>query len=117
MKHLKRKRILHRERDQRRALIKSLLVNLILKEKISTTLAKAKEAQKKIERLISIAKKQNFNALRKIKQELPMKAAKKLYNQIAPLYLERKGGYTRIIKTYKRKIKDGSQLVILEFVK
>lgn len=117
MKHLKKGRKIHRERDQRKALIKSLATNLILKEKISTTSAKAKETQKKIERLVTIAKKQNLSAFRKLKEELPLKAAKKLYYQIAPMYLERKGGYTRIIKTSKRKIKDASPLVILEFVK
>ncbi|MGC8881017.1 MAG: 50S ribosomal protein L17 [Minisyncoccia bacterium] len=117
MKHLKRKRILHRKKDQRKALIKSLVVNLILKEKIKTTLAKAKEAQKKIERLITIAKKQNLTAFRRIKKELPLKVTKKLYYELVPKYLERKGGYTRIIKTYQRKINDASLLVILELVK
>jgi len=117
MKHLVRKRKLHREKDQRKALVKSLVNNLILKEKINTTLAKAKEAQKKVERLITIAKKQNLQSFRRIKKELPLKAAKKLYYEISPRYLLRKGGYTRIIKTLKRKIKDGSMLVILEFVK
>lgn len=117
MKHLKRKRILHRPKDQRKALIKSLMVNLILKERITTTLAKAKEAQKKIERLITISKKQNFNSFRRLRQDLPLKAAEKLYYQITPKYLDRNGGYTRIIKTYQRKIKDASPLVILEFVK
>ncbi|HPC31107.1 MAG TPA: 50S ribosomal protein L17 [Candidatus Paceibacterota bacterium] len=117
MKHLKRGRKLHRERDQRKALIKSLTTNLILQEKISTTLAKSKETQKKIERLITVAKKQNLSALRKLKEELSPKAAEKLYYQIAPRYLDRKGGYTRIVKTSKRRINDGSPLVILEFVK
>ncbi len=117
MKHLKRKRILHRERDQRKALIKSLVVNLIMKEKIKTTLAKAKEAQKKIERLITIAKKQNLTALRRLKQDLPSSALKRLYYNIAPQYLNRNGGYTRIVKTPLKRVKDATPLVILEFVK
>ncbi len=117
MKHLKKGRKLHRKRDQRKALIRSLVHNLILKEKIKTTLAKAKEAQKKIERLITIAKKQNLTAYRRLKKDLPKKSLNKLYYEIAPLYKDRKGGYTRIIKTMITRKGDGAELVILEFVK
>lgn len=117
MKHLKKGRKLHRKRDQRRALIKSLVHNLILKERIKTTLAKAKEAQKKIERLITIAKKRDLTAYRRLKAELPQKSLNKLYYEIAPLYKERKGGCTRIIKTMLWKKGDGSELVILELIK
>jgi len=117
MKHLKKGKKFHRKRDQRKALLKSLAANLILKEKIKTTSAKAKEAKSKVEKLITIAKKQNIVALRRLKENLPEKAANKLYYEIAPLYKDRKGGYTRIIKTSMKKVRDASPLVILEFVK
>jgi len=117
MKHLKKGKKFHRKRDQRKALLKGLAANLILKERIKTTLVKAKEAKSKVEKLITIAKKQNIVALRRVKENLPEKAANKLYYEIAPLYKDRKGGYTRIIKTSIRKVRDASPLVILEFVK
>jgi len=117
MKHLKKGKKFHRKRDQRKALLKGLAANLVLKERIKTTLVKAKEAKSKVEKLITIAKKQNIVALRRVKENLPEKAANKLYYEIAPLYKDRKGGYTRIIKTSIRKVRDASPLVILEFVK
>ena len=117
MKHLKKGKKFHRKRDQRKALLKGLAANLILKERIKTTSIKAKEAKSKVEKLITIAKKQNIVALRRVKENLPEKAANKLYYEIAPLYKDRKGGYTRIIKTSIRKVRDASPLVILEFVK
>jgi len=117
MKHLKKGKKFHRKTDQRRALLKGLAANLILKERIKTTLAKAKAARSKVEKLITMAKKQSVVALRRVKENLPEKAANKLYYEIAPLYKDRKGGYTRIIKTSMRKVRDASALVILEFVK
>jgi len=117
MKHLKKGKKFHRKKDQRKALLKGLAANLILKERIKTTSEKAKETKSKVEKLITIAKKQNLVALRRVKENLPEKAANKLYYEIAPLYKDRKGGYTRIIKTSIRKVRDASPLVILEFVK
>jgi len=117
MKHLKKGKKFHRKRDQRKALLKGLAANLILKERIKTTSVKAKEARSKVEKLITIAKKQSIVALRRVKENLPEKAANKLYYEIAPLYKDRKGGYTRIIKTSIKKVRDASALVILEFVK
>ena len=117
MKHLKKGKKFHRKKDQRKALLKGLAANLVLKERIKTTLVKAKEAKSKVEKLITIARKQNIVALRRVKEDLPEKAANKLYYEIALLYKDRKGGYTRIIKTSIRKVRDASPLVILEFVK
>ena len=117
MKHLKKGKKFHRKKDQRKALLKGLAANLILKERIKTTSVKAKETKSKVEKLITIAKKQNLVALRRVKENLPEKAANKLYYEIAPLYKDRKGGYTRIIKTSIRKVRDASPLVILGFVK
>jgi len=117
MKHLKKGKKFHRKTDQRKALLKGLAANLILQERIKTTSVKAKETRIKVEKLITIAKKQNLIALRKVKENLPEKAANKLYYEIASLYKDRKGGYTRIIKTSIKKVRDASPLVILEFVK
>ncbi|MGC8651016.1 MAG: 50S ribosomal protein L17 [Minisyncoccia bacterium] len=116
MRHLKEGKKFHRKTDQRRALLKGLMANLIMRGKITTTLSKAKETKKKIERLITVAKKQDLASLKRIKATLPDKASKKLYYEIAPLYLNTKGGYTRIIKTSLRKKRDASDLVILELI-
>jgi large subunit ribosomal protein L17 len=116
MKHLKKGRKFHRKKDQRKALLKSLAANLILRERIKTTLEKAKETKIVVEKLITVAKKQNLAALRDLKKKLPEKAANKLYYEIASLYMKRKGGYTRIIKTAERKIRDASPIAIIEFV-
>ena len=105
MKHLKKGRKFHRKRDQRKALLKSLAANLIIHEKIKTTLEKAKETKITVEKLITIAKKQDLVSLRNLKKKLPEKAANKLYYELAPLFANRKGGYTRIIKTSERRVR------------
>lgn len=117
MKHLKEGKKFHRKTDQRQALLKSLMTNLILKNKIRTTESKAKETKRKVEKLITIAKKQTSSSLKQVKKELPLKAAHKLYYEIAPLYLERHGGYTRIIRTSSKRKRDAAELVILELIK
>jgi large subunit ribosomal protein L17 len=116
MKHLDKGRKFHRTKDQRKALHKSLAANLILRERIKTTLEKAKETKITVEKLITIAKKQDIVSLRNLKKKLPEKAANKLYYEIAPVFNERKGGYTRIIKTSEKRIRDSSPLAILELV-
>jgi len=116
MRHLVKGRKFHRKKGQRRALFKSLINNLILKEKIETTEAKAKSIRPKLEKLITIGKKQNLAAFRILLARLPKKSAEKLYYQISPRYQNRQGGYVRIIKASKRRKKDGAKMVIIEFV-
>lgn len=115
MRHLKKIKKFHRKKGQRKALFKSLLNNLILKEKILTTEAKAKALKSMTEKLITSAKKQNLTALKILLSRLPEKSAFKLYHEVAPRYLNRKGGYLRVIKAMRRK-KDGSQTAVIEFV-
>jgi len=117
MRHFKKGRKLHRKIGPRKALLKNLAASLILKEKIQTTEARAKETQVFLEKLITTAKKQNLPAFRKLKASLPQKAAEKLYYHLANQYNERKGGYTRIIKLGRYRIKDGASLVVIELVK
>ncbi|MBI2021125.1 50S ribosomal protein L17 [Candidatus Giovannonibacteria bacterium] len=117
MKHLKKGRKLHRERGQRQALLKSLASSLILKNKIKTTLAKAKEVRPFAEKLVSVSKKNNFghNAFKEAEKFLPKSIAKKLVKDIAPKYKERKGGYTRITKLLPRKT-DSAKMAFIEFI-
>ena len=116
MKHLKAGRKFHRERGQRKALFRGLLNNLILKEKIETTEAKAKEIRPMAEKLVTKGKKQNLAALRQLMSQIPKKSAEKVYYEIAPRYLKRKGGYIRIIKTAEPRKNDAAKMAIIEFV-
>lgn len=114
MKHKKRGRKFGRKRDQRQALLKGLATHLILKEKIITTEAKAKEVRPVIEKLITKSKKQNLASIRYLAGCLPVKARKKIM-ELGQRYRERPGGYTRIIKLGPRK-RDAAKMAIIEFV-
>lgn len=116
MKKRKKGRKLHRERDQRKALLKHLFRALILDEKIKTTEAKAKEMVGLAERFITRAKTNDLSSRRYLLRFFTSSIVKKLMDNIAPRYVERKGGYTRIVKLGQRK-SDGAKMVIVEFVK
>jgi len=116
MRHLSKVKKFHRKRDQRRALFKILAHHLIMNEKIKTTTERAKYLRRIIEKLITIAKKQDLASLRRLLSKLPKKSAYKLFYEIAPRYLERNGGYTRVIKLPLRRKGDGAELSIIEFV-
>ena len=105
-----------RIRGRRKSFIQGLLNNLILEEKIQTTPARAKEIKPKIEKLVTIAKKNNLASLRLLTSRLPKKAAMKLYHEIAPKFKDRNGGYTRIIKLGISRKRDAAEQVMIEFV-
>lgn len=109
-------RELSRKRNQRRALLKTLAASLILKEKIATTRAKAKEVVPVVEKAITLCKKQNLSSRRRLMAILPERAVKKLMEVLGPRYLTRQGGYTRILKTENR-LSDNAQMAIIEFIK
>ncbi len=88
---------------------------MILKKKIKTSLAKAKEVRSLVEKLVTKARSGNFNSLRYAVKILPAKAVKHLMKEVAPRYADRSGGYTRIVKLGPRR-GDGVQVVIIEFV-
>lgn len=108
-------RKLKRVKGQRDALIKSMSGSLIMYERIETTVAKAKEVQRNVEKLITRAKKQDLASRRILSQRLPEKASQKLFSEIAKRYTDRPGGYTRIIKTGQRQ-SDASYMAFLELV-
>jgi large subunit ribosomal protein L17 len=105
-----------RKKGQRRAFKKGLASNLIMKERITTTSARAKELRPIIEKMITTAKKNNLASLRDLLSDLPKQSATKIYYEIAPRYKKRKGGYIRIIKTEKRRKRDGVELSVIEFI-
>ena len=116
MRHGKANRKFHRKKGERQALIKGLMNNLILKEKIETTEAKAKEIRPKIEKLITLGKDQDVASLRLLLARLPKKSAQKLFYELAVRYKEARGGYTRIIKSGKPRMGDGARMAVIEFV-
>ncbi len=109
-------RKLHRERDQREALIKGLADSLILHGHIETTLPKAKEVLPYVEKLITRAKKGDLHSRRLIISDLQtLNAAHKLVDEIAPKLKNRSSGHLRISKTTSRR-GDNAQLAVIEFV-
>lgn len=116
MRKRKKGRKLSRKRDQRKALLKSLARELILKEKIKTTEAKAKEVRPYLEKIITKAKKGDLAAIRNLARFFSKSIVKKLVKEIAPRYRERPGGYIRIIKLGPRK-SDGAKMAIIELIK
>ncbi|MFH0739752.1 MAG: 50S ribosomal protein L17 [bacterium] len=116
MNKQKQGRKFHREKDQRRALIKSLMRELFIREKIKTTEAKAKEIRRFIERAITKAKAGDLSARRYLLKYLSPAVTKKVVEDIAVRYKLRNGGYTRVIKLDPRK-SDGSKMAIIELVK
>jgi large subunit ribosomal protein L17 len=117
MKHQKRGRKFGRIRGRRKSFITGLISNLVLRERIKTTEARAKEIRPKVEKLVSLAKKQNLSSLRLLKSRLPSKSAAKLYYEIARKYENRPGGYVRILKTSQRRKRDAAPIAVVEFVK
>lgn len=117
MKHHKTQRKLGRVRKVRTGLLRSLVRNLVLHERIETTIAKAKELRPQIEKLVTLAKKDTLASRRLIASRLGNDAevSKKLHEVIAPRYKDRPGGYTRISKlgTFEDVKRDKT---IIEFV-
>lgn len=119
MRHLKKGRKLNRTASHRKALMSNMACSLIKHKHITTTLPKAKEVQKYVERLVTYAKKNNVHGrrliLKKVKGSYKKEIANTLIHDIAPNYEGRSGGYTRIIKIGNRK-NDDAKVSILEFV-
>jgi len=116
MRKQKTGRKFHRKTGQKKALLKSMARSLILREKITVTEARAKELSSFVEKQITKAKKGDLSAKRKLLELFSTEVVKKLIEEIAPLYKQRQGGYTRIIKLGPRK-SDGSKMAIIELVK
>ena len=120
MRHRNKTTILGRKRQPRQALLRGLVVSLITHEKIVTTEAKAKVLRPIIEKIITIARVEKNKELTARRRLLSLiherEAVVKLLTQIAPRYLARTGGYTRIIKLSDR-AGDGAAMAQIEFVK
>jgi len=108
-------RKLSRDNKERKALFKSLMSSLILKEGIKTTEAKAKAIKPEIERLVTKAKSLEKGAKQVLEKSLSRGAYNKIIKEIGPRFAKRQGGYTRIVKLGER-FGDNSPLVLIEWV-
>jgi large subunit ribosomal protein L17 len=133
MRHLKAGRKLGRNASHRRSLMRNLAAALFQHERIITTVEKAKEARRFVEKLITLAKKGTLHARRLALAKLgPVGNAElfddkgeplgetvlqKLFRDIGPRFHDRKGGYTRVIKRHQRRLGDGGRTAFLELLK
>jgi large subunit ribosomal protein L17 len=116
MRHLKRTAKLGRTSEHRNRLLSNLVCSLIEENRITTTLAKAKAARPVAEKMVTLAKGGTLHDRRLCVARLHQEGAvKRLFRDIAPLFKDRRGGYTRIVRTSQRQ-GDAAQLAILEWV-
>jgi len=131
MRHRVAGRRLSRTKEHRLAMRRNLVASLIQHETISTTIEKAKEVKPFAEKLITLARKGTLSARRRaiallgnrdiVENEDGREVKKgtvvgKLFSELGPRYLERPGGYTRIIRLSLRRLGDNGQLVLLQLV-
>lgn len=117
MRHRNSGTVLSREAAPRRALLKGLVMDVVLYEKVQTTEARAKAIKPMVERLVTRGKESSLHNRRELLSffgglELPVK---KILEVLSPRFKTRAGGYTRIVKMGPRK-GDGAQMVQIEFV-
>jgi large subunit ribosomal protein L17 len=117
MRHQKNRHKLGRDAAHRKALLANLSKELIEHERIETTLSKAKAVKPDVEKLITLARRGDLHARRQALSALGQDkfAVYKLFEEIAPRYTERPGGYTRILKLGPRK-SDATEMALLELV-
>lgn len=120
-----------RNSSQRKALIRDLITDLIINDRIETTLCKAKELQRLADKMVTLGKKGDLAAIRQAaklirfekavevneegKVQKEQYAIQKLFKEIAPKFADRNGGYTRVLKTGPRR-GDAAPMAIIEFV-
>ncbi len=118
MMHQNGRKKLNMKSAHRRAMLRNQTIHLIKYGFLQTTKARAKEVQRLAEKMVTIARVgYDFNTIRRVKQELPYDdaAVVKLLKEIAPKYVGRPGGYTRVIPLGKR-VSDTATIARLEWV-
>ncbi|MGE5341574.1 MAG: 50S ribosomal protein L17 [Candidatus Omnitrophota bacterium] len=116
MRHLKGGFKLRRSPSHRKSLLRNLTASVIEKNRIETTLAKAKAVKPIVEKMITLGKSGTLSDKRRALAYLyGRKTVKILFDEVAPRFMDRAGGYTRLIRTDLRRKGDGAEMVILEF--
>jgi large subunit ribosomal protein L17 len=114
VRHLKTGRKLGRNSTHRHAMFRNMVTSLILKGRVTTTEAKAKELRRYADRMITLGKRQTLAARRRASRFVRTDAAvARLFADLAPLFAQRAGGYTRIIKVANRR-GDAAPLAVVE---
>jgi len=109
-------RKLGRATDHRRAMLRAMVTYLLENGKIETTVTRAKEVRSMAEKMVTTAKTNNLHSRRQVLAYVTKEdVVKKLFDDIAPRYSERNGGYTRIIKIGPRR-GDAAEMAIIELV-
>lgn len=116
MRKLNKGRKLSMKIGPRKILLRVLANNFLMREKIKTTEAKAKELRSVVEKMITRAKNVDLSNRRLLAKDLTPEMLKKIIDDVAPRYKERQGGYTRIMKLGPRN-SDGAHMAIIELVK
>ncbi len=118
MKHQCGKKKLNKRSSHRKALLRNQIIHFINYGCLQSTRVRVKEVQRRSEKIVTIARKgYDFNTIRRIKQLLPydQKAVVKMIKEIAPKYVDRPGGYTRVIPLGKRE-SDTATIARLEWI-
>ncbi len=116
MRHAKDGYKLRRDPAHRRALLRNLTASVVEKNRVTTTLAKAKAVQPIVEKMIGLGKSGTLaDKRRALSYFFRRQTVQKLFDEVAPRFMDRQGGYTRIIRGDFRK-GDGAETAILEFV-
>lgn len=116
MRHAKHSQRLSRPLTSRKSLLRHLVTGVVRHERITTTVARAKATQRLADRLITLGKDGSLTARREVFNVLQDRTlTKRLFAEVAPLFQERRGGYTRVVRLSRRQ-GDGAELALLELV-
>ncbi len=116
MRHRKSGRSLSRNWEHRKAMFRNMAKSLVTHEKIKTTLPKAKELSRVADRLVPLALRGDLSAKREAYKVLgDHKLVKRLFDDIAPRFDKRSGGYTRVVKYARPRVGDSASLALIEF--
>ena len=116
MRHQVKKGMLGRNTAHRRALLRNMVTSFLEKERVRTTLAKARQVRPLAEKMITLGKRGTLHARRQALAYMTKEAAvKKLFDDLGPRFKERPGGYTRIVKL-DRRAGDGAEMALIELV-
>lgn len=116
MRHKVDGRLFGRPSNQRKALLRCIVTALFENQRIETTVAKAKEAKRIAEKMITFGIKGDLHSKRQVLSYITARdVASKLFNEIAPRFTGRPGGYLRLVQT-RHRLKDSAPMAILEFI-
>ena len=116
MRHLKAGRKLGRSATHRRAMLRNMVTSLIINGSVRTTDAKAKELRRVADRMVTLGKERTLAARRRARRFIRTDTAlKMLFDEVAPLFADRPGGFTRVVKLGGNRRGDSASMSLVEF--